>query len=88
MYDLQCLIETDVPRPEPGHPKYHRWAALSIKVGFWLKEYLESEIYDKLPGDVAYADDVIRAVEALVEGSGSRGEYADCIGAQFACSCV
>lgn len=34
-----------------------------------MKEYLESEIYDKLPADIAYADDVIRAVEALVPGS-------------------
>ena len=73
MYDLQGLIETGVARPEPVHPKYHRWVALSIKVGIWLREYLESEIYDKLPGDVAYADDIIRAVGALVEDSGPRG---------------
>lgn len=46
---------------------------LSIKAALWLKRYIEYKILDKLSADIVHADDANWAVEALVEGSGSRG---------------
>lgn len=65
VYDLECLIRKDIPKPTPDHLLYEKWRKLSKKVRFWIFTQIQDSIVLELirtERDRPYADDTLEAV--------------------------
>ncbi|RHZ49719.1 hypothetical protein CDV55_102745 [Aspergillus turcosus] len=74
VYDLECLIRADIPKPTPDHLLYEKWRKLSKKVRFWILNQLHRSVVLELIAaqeDKTYADDTFQAVIELVRGLGA-----------------
>ncbi|RLL93509.1 hypothetical protein CFD26_102859 [Aspergillus turcosus] len=74
VYDLECLIRADIPKPTPDHLLYEKWRKLSKKVRFWILNQLHRSVVLELIAaqeDKTYADDTFQVVTELVRGLGA-----------------
>lgn len=69
---LEHVIDSNIPRPTEGHPKYERWRYWSRTVASWLYLQVDDTIQERIQNLVyipRYADTIFDEIMTIVQGS-------------------
>ncbi|KAJ5416181.1 hypothetical protein N7465_004876 [Penicillium sp. CMV-2018d] len=69
---LEKVIDSSVPRPTKGHPKYTRWIFWSRMVASWMYTQVDETLQERIQHMAhrpQYADDMMDKLMTMVQGS-------------------
>ncbi|CAI7586680.1 unnamed protein product [Penicillium discolor] len=67
-FKLDTLVNTDIPRPNPGDLNYNRWKYWTLVVAAWLFNQIEAALQHKVKSyssNLTYADEIFSTIKLM-----------------------